>query len=122
MAGQVMPVVDAIRAEPKRWIDFMMRFELGLETPDPSRAKRSAFTIAVSYIAGGLIPLAPYILLGHVGNALLTSVGVTLFALFMFGFAKGRATGVHPLRGGFQTVLIGGLAAGAAFGLARLIG
>jgi VIT1/CCC1 family predicted Fe2+/Mn2+ transporter len=119
---QVKPLVNAIRAEPGRWVDLMMRFELGLEAPDPSRAKRSAFTIAVSYIAGGLIPLAPYILLGNVGKALVVSVGLTLVALFVFGFAKGRATGIHPLRGGSQTVLIGGLAAAAAFGLARLIG
>jgi VIT1/CCC1 family predicted Fe2+/Mn2+ transporter len=119
---QVKPLVEAVRGDPKRWVDLMMRFELGLETPDPSRAKRSAFTIAASYIAGGLIPLSPYIILGQVGKALPASVALTLVALFLFGFAKGRATGVHPLRGGFQTVLIGGLAAAAAFGLARIIG
>ena len=119
--AQIDPVVKAIQADRERWVDFMMRFELGLETPDPSRARRSAFTIAASYIAGGLIPLAPYILLAHISTALLVSVGVTLAALFVFGFVKGRFTGLNPLRGGIQTVLIGGLAASAAFAIARLI-
>jgi predicted membrane protein (TIGR00267 family) len=100
----------------------MMRFELGLEAPDPTRARRSAFTIAVSYIAGGLIPLAPYILLSTILTALWVSVGVTLAALFVFGYVKGRFTGINPLRGGLQTIFIGGLAAAAAFGIARMIG
>jgi VIT1/CCC1 family predicted Fe2+/Mn2+ transporter len=99
----------------------MMRFELGLEKPDPARAGRSAGTIAASYIAGGLIPLAPYILMHHVLSALWVSVGVTLLALFVFGSVKGHYTGVRPLRGGAQTVLVGGLAAAAAFFIARLI-
>jgi vacuolar iron transporter family protein len=100
----------------------MMRFELGLETPDPSRAARSAGTIAASYIVGGLVPLAPYIILREdVTLALKLSIGVTLVALFVFGCIKGHYTGVKPLRGGLQTVLVGGLAAAAAFYLARLI-
>jgi VIT1/CCC1 family predicted Fe2+/Mn2+ transporter len=119
---QITPVVAAIRAKPDRWVDFMMRFELGLEAPDPKRARQSAATIAVSYIAGGLIPLTPYILITDIGLALRISVVVTLLALFVFGFVKGRFTGLSPWRGGSQTVLIGGLAAGAAFGIARLIG
>lgn len=119
---QIAPVVAAIQARPERWVDFMMRFELGLEAPDPARARQSAFTIAASYIAGGLIPLGPYILLSQIATALWVSVGVTLAALFIFGFVKGRFTGLNPWRGGAQTVLIGGLAAAAAFGLARLIG
>lgn len=107
---QITPVVDAIRADQARWVDFMMRFELGLEAPDPARARQSAFTIAASYIAGGLIPLAPYILLSSISTALGFSVGVTLIALFVFGFVKGRFTGINPLRGGVQTIFIGGLA------------
>lgn len=99
----------------------MMRFELGLEEPDPARAGRSAATIAGSYIVGGLVPLAPYILLKQVVPALWISVGVTLLALFVFGSVKGHYTGVKPLRGGVQTVLVGGLAAAAAFFIARLI-
>ena len=119
--AEMAPVVRAITSNQKRWVDFMMRFELGLEEPDPARASRSAATIAASYIAGGLIPLAPYILMHHIGSALWVSVGVTLLALFVFGCVKGHYTGVHPLRGGAQTVLVGGLAAAAAFFIARLI-
>jgi VIT1/CCC1 family predicted Fe2+/Mn2+ transporter len=119
---QIPPVVAAIRADKTRWVDFMMRFELGLETPDPRRAFRSAFTIAGSYIAGGLIPLFPYMLIPGVLRALWLSAAVTLLALFVFGFVKGRLTGINPYRGGLQTVVIGGLAAAAAFGIARMIG
>jgi VIT1/CCC1 family predicted Fe2+/Mn2+ transporter len=118
---QMAPVVSAITGNQKRWVDFMMRFELGLEEPDPARAGRSAATIAVSYIVGGLIPLAPYILMHRVLSALWVSVCVTLLALFVFGAIKGHYTGVKPLRGGAQTVLVGGLAAAAAFFIARLI-
>jgi VIT1/CCC1 family predicted Fe2+/Mn2+ transporter len=119
---QLTPVVDAIRADRNQWVDFMMRFELGLEAPDPARARQSALTIALSYIAGGFIPLSPYIALGSLQTALVVSVGLTLAALFVFGFLKGRVTAVAPWRSGLQTVLVGGLAAGVAFMLARLIG
>jgi vacuolar iron transporter family protein len=119
--AQMAPVVTAITGNQKKWVDFMMRFELGLEPPDPTRAARSAGTIAASYIVGGLIPLAPYILLRQITPALWVSVGVTLLALFVFGSIKGHYTGVKPWRGGFQTVLVGGLAAAAAFLIARLI-
>ncbi|MGC2111717.1 MAG: VIT1/CCC1 transporter family protein [Candidatus Korobacteraceae bacterium] len=115
------PVVQALTRKPKEWVDFMMRFELGLEEPDPKRAVRSAATIAVSYIAGGVIPLAPYMALHSVHVALGWSVVVTLLALGVFGYIKGRFTGARPLRSASQTVVIGGLAAGAAFLLAKLI-
>ncbi len=120
------PIVEALAKQPQKWVDFMMRFELGLEKPDPKRALVSAFTIASSYVAGGLIPLAPYIVAGYVKemsvqSALLFSVVVTLAALFVFGFIKGRFTGTRPLRSALQTALIGSLAAGAAFMIARLI-
>lgn len=118
---QLAPVVEAICADKKRWVDFMMRFELGLEAPDPARARRSAFTIAMSYIAGGFVPLSPYIAMRQLLPALSVSVGVTLAALFIFGYVKGRFTGIHPLRGAIQTVLTGGLAAAAAFAIARAI-
>jgi len=117
----VSRIVTAIASDRDRWVDFMMRFELGLEAPDPLRARRSAFTIAVSYIVGGLVPLSPYMLIGRVLPALEVSVAVTLIALFFFGYFKGRFTGIHPLRGGLQTVTIGGLASAAAFLIARLI-
>ena len=118
---QAAPVVAAVCAEPKRWVDFMMRYELGLEAPDPRRAVRSAATIAVSYIIGGMIPLSPYFGASTVVQGLWISIAVTLLALFVFGYVKGRLTGIHPLLGGFRTVVIGGLAAGAAFALARAI-
>ncbi|MGA2326477.1 MAG: VIT1/CCC1 transporter family protein [Bryobacteraceae bacterium] len=120
-AEQAAPVVAAIRSDPKRWVDFMMRYELGLEAPDPRRALRSALTIGFSYIVGGLIPLSPYMLSHTVLGGLRVSVVLTLAALFVFGYGKGRLTGIRPLRGGLRTVVIGGLAAAAAFGIARLI-
>jgi predicted membrane protein (TIGR00267 family) len=115
------PVVRALRARPKAWVDFMMRFELGLEEPDPRRAMTSALTIAGAYIAGGLIPLSPYFVLPTAHTALLVSIVVTLIALFIFGYVKGRFTGAQPLRSALQTALIGGLAATAAFLIARAI-
>jgi vacuolar iron transporter family protein len=119
--AQMATVVTAITSDQEHWVDFMMRFELGLEQPDPARAGRSASTIAASYIVGGLVPLAPYMLMKHILSALWVSVGVTLLALFVFGSVKGHFTGVKPLRGGLQTVIVGGLAAAAAFFIARLI-
>lgn len=117
----LQPVVKAICADQKRWVDFMMRFELGFEAPDPQRARNSAVTIALSYILGGLVPLSSYMLVGDLRTALRYSIAVTLVALFVFGYVKGRLTGIAPLRGGMQTVVIGGLASAAAFGLARWI-
>jgi len=120
--AEMSPVVKAITGNQKTWVDFMMRFELGLEEPDPKRARTSALTIALSYIVGGMIPLAPYILLSKVQTGLYLSVGVTLLALAVFGFIKGRFTGINPFKGSTQTVVTGGLAAGAAFLIAKLIG
>jgi VIT1/CCC1 family predicted Fe2+/Mn2+ transporter len=119
---KVAVVVNSIRADKRRWVDFMMRFELGLEEPDPKRAGRSAFTIAASYVAGGLVPLAPYFLIRSVHSALIGSVVVTLLALVMFGYTKGRFTTARPLRSAWQTVVVGGLAATAAFVIAKAIG
>ncbi len=115
------PVVQALTRKPKEWVDFMMRFELGLEEPNPKRAVQSAATIAASYIAGGIIPLSPYMALHSVRTALLWSVVVTLIALGVFGYIKGRFTGARAGRSASQTIVIGGLAAGAAFLLAKLI-
>lgn len=118
---EMNPVVNAIKADKNRWVDFMMRFELGLEEPDPKRARVSAFTIAMSYIVGGLVPLVSYILVKDMKTALNVSVVITLAALFVFGYTKGHFTGLSPLKGAVQTTVIGGLAAGAAFLIARLI-
>ncbi|MEO8593469.1 MAG: VIT1/CCC1 transporter family protein [Candidatus Solibacter sp.] len=117
----IKPVVDAISSDQKRWVDFMMRFELGFEEPDPLRARNSAATIAISYILGGMVPLSSYMFVDDLRVALLWSAAVTLLALFVFGYVKGKLTGIAPLRGGLQTVVIGGLASAAAFGLARWI-
>jgi len=120
-AQESAPVVAALRQRPARWVDLMMGMELGLERPDPKRALTSALTIGGAYIVGGSIPLSPYIFLPSAQTALLVSVVVTLTALFVFGALKGRFTGTSPLRSGLQTLLIGGLAAAAAFGIAKLI-
>ena len=116
---QLKPLVDTICADEEKWIDFMMKFELGLEEPDPRRALVSAVTIGASYVVGGFIPLSPYFFM-TVNEGLYVSVGVTLVALFIFGCIKARFTGISWIRGGLQTTIIGGLAAGAAFGIARL--
>ncbi len=113
-------VANALSKRPDAWIDFMMRFELGLEKPAPQRALKSALTISASYVLGGLIPLAPYMLISNTGSALMFSVIFTLAALLIFGYIKARFTGTHPIRSALQTALIGGLAAAAAFGLAKL--
>ncbi len=117
----VTEVVNAIRSDRKRWVDFMIKFELGMTEPDPGRARDSALAIGLSYAAGGLIPLAPYFLSRSVPTALAGSVIVTLIALFVFGVIKGRFTTNRPVQSGWQTVLVGGLAATAAFTIARLI-
>ncbi len=117
----VAAVVDALRADKRRWVDFMMRFELGLEEPDPRRARTSAWTIALAYMAGGFVPLAPYLVLGSVHEGLIGSMLLTLVTLFVFGYIKGRFTTARPLRAALQTTFVGGLAAGAAFLLAKWV-
>jgi VIT1/CCC1 family predicted Fe2+/Mn2+ transporter len=119
---QTGPIVQALRKQPRAWIDFMMRFELGLEKPNPRRALTSALTIASAYVAGGLIPLAPYMFTPTTSTALSYSIVLTLIALLVFGFVKGRFTGTRPLRSALQTAFIGSVAAGAAFAIARMIG
>jgi len=115
------PILVALQRNPEAWRDFMMRFELGLEEPDPRRALRSAITIAGSYIVGGLVPLAPYILMRDSGRALIASAVITLLALAVFGFVKGHFTGVPKFRSAVQTALVGSLAAGAAYAIAKFI-
>lgn len=119
---EIWPIVQALKRQPQNWIDFMMRFELGLEKPDPRRAMTSAMTIGGAYIVGGLVPLSPYIFSSSSSSALLISVVLTLTALTVFGFIKGHFTGTKPIKSALQTALIGSAAAGAAFGIARLIG
>jgi vacuolar iron transporter family protein len=115
------PIVAALRQKPEAWVNFMMRFELGLEAPRRGRALGSALTIAGAYAIGGLVPLSPYMLLTQMHSAFLLSVTVTLLALFVFGYVKGRYTGAAPMRGAIQTLIIGALAAGAAYLIAKWI-
>ncbi len=111
-----------MRSDRTRWVEFMMKHELGLEKPDPRRARRSALTIALSYVAGGLVPLAPYFVARNVHAALIGSVVFTLIALLAFGYVKGRFTTPRPFRSAWQTALVGALAASAAFAIAKAIG
>ena len=104
-----------------RWADFMMKHELGLEEPDPKRARKSAFNIGASYIVGGMIPLSPYFFVDDGISGLKYSAMVTLACLFVFGFFKSKLTGTPPLKGAIKVTIIGALAAGCAFGIAKLI-
>lgn len=114
-------VVGAIRSDRSRWVDFMMKFELGIESPDPRRARNSAITIALAYILGGLIPLSPYLWFSTTQKALLGSSLITFLALLVFGYIKGRFTVKTPFRAAFQTAAVGGLAAAAAFTIAKWV-
>jgi vacuolar iron transporter family protein len=120
-AQESLQVAESLSKHPDAWVDFMMRFELGLEEPDPKRAVTSASTIAGAYVVGGFIPLSPYVVLANAHRGLIFSAVITLAALGVFGFIKGRFTGTKALRSAVQTVLIGGVAAAAAFALAKLI-
>jgi vacuolar iron transporter family protein len=113
---------DEIAQDKERWVDFMMKYELGLEKPNPRRARNSALNIGLSYIVGGLVPLSPYFFITNPLEALKISAVLTLVALFVFGYFKSKITGVHPLKGALRVMLIGAAAAGCAFGVARLIG
>jgi len=117
---EIEPILQAFEKNHPAWVDFMMRFELGLEEPDPRRALRSAMTIAGAYIAGGLIPLSPYMFVAYPRQGLIISIVVTIVALAIFGYIKGYFTGTRPARSALHTTLIGGLAATAAFIIARM--
>lgn len=112
---------NEISGDRDKWVDFMMKYELGLEKPDPKRATKSAFNIGASYIVGGLVPLSPYFFIENSIQALKISVGVTLACLFVFGWIKSNVTGVNPWQGAVRVMFIGALAAAAAFGIARFL-
>ena len=114
-------MVASLRGNPAAWLEFMMRFELGLERPEPRRALVSAVTIALSYVAGGLVPLLPYVFVPRAGRAMAVSVAVTLAALLFFDFVKGRFTGDRPFLSALQTTVVGALASAAAFAMARAV-
>ena len=110
-----------ISQDKKQWVDFMMKYELGLEKPDPKRATKSALNIGLSYIVGGLVPLSPYFFVQSPAEGLKISVVVTLICLFIFGWFKSKITGINPWSGALRVALIGAAAAGAAFGVAKLL-
>jgi VIT1/CCC1 family predicted Fe2+/Mn2+ transporter len=114
-------VADEMAKDKDKWVDFMMRYELGLEKPEANRASRSAITIGLSYIVGGVIPLSPYFFIGNSGQALYYSCGITMVCLFIFGYFKSKVTGQPPMSGAFKVLIIGALAAAAAFFMAKLI-
>ncbi|HEX3928155.1 MAG TPA: VIT1/CCC1 transporter family protein [Gemmatimonadales bacterium] len=120
-AEESAAVMASFRRRPDDWVRFMMRFELGLEKPNPRRATQSAGTIAASYVVGGMIPLSPYFFAPSIATGLHWSIAVTLTALAVFGWVKGRFTGAPQLRSALHTLVVGGLAAGAAFLLARAV-
>ncbi|MFW0777153.1 MAG: VIT1/CCC1 transporter family protein [Rickettsiales bacterium] len=118
---QVPIVVDGIKKDPQKWVDFMMRFELGLERPNPKRLISSPLIIGSAYALGGFIPLLPYMLYDTVTDALPVSVALTLIALFAFGAFRGYYTGQKVWRAAMQMTFIGGLAAATAFFIAKMI-
>jgi vacuolar iron transporter family protein len=113
---------EEISQDKKQWVDFMMKYELGLEKPDPKRATKSALNIGLSYIVGGLVPLSPYFFVDSPLQGLKISAIVTIVCLFMFGWFKSKITGINPWSGALRVALIGAAAAGAAFGVAKLLG
>lgn len=120
-AQHVELIVDRLAQDKQKWADFMMRYELNLEKPNIHRAPISAMTIGGSYIVGGLIPLAPYIFMDNIHDALMLSIIATSVALSIFGAVKGKLIGVSPLKSAMQTVCVGGLAAAVAYGIASYI-
>ena len=111
---------EEIAKDKKQWGDFMMKYELSLDKPDPRRATKSALNIGISYIVGGLVPLSPYFFVHSSADGLKISAAVTLLCLFIFGFFKSKITGINPWAGAIRVTLIGAVAAGAAFGVAKL--
>ena len=114
--------VHEMTKDKDQWVDFMMKYELGLDKPDPRRARKSAFNIGISYVVGGLIPLTPYFFVHSTITGLRISAAITIVCLFVFGYFKSKITGVNPIGGAIRVTLIGALAAGCAFAIARLIG
>jgi VIT1/CCC1 family predicted Fe2+/Mn2+ transporter len=118
---QIKPILDNLKSNPKKWVQFMLRNELNLDEPDKTRARNSGITIALSYLVAGLIPLAPYIFIKNSSEALIVSAIVTLIALAIFGFVKAKLICNNPWQSAWRTVLIGGVAAAVAYAIAKLI-
>jgi VIT1/CCC1 family predicted Fe2+/Mn2+ transporter len=119
--AHIEPIIADFKKNPDNWVAFMMQNELHLDKPDKARAKKSGLTIALSYLFAGFIPLSPYIFIKNTHSALLVSVAVTLLALLIFGYIKAKLIGNNPWKSALQTILIGGVAAGAAYLIAKWI-
>jgi vacuolar iron transporter family protein len=115
-------IVEQLSKDKDKWVDFMMRFELGLEKPDINRARKSAFNIGASYVVGGIVPLLPYFFTENVKQGLMYSAILTIIALFIFGYFKSKVTGQPPVFGAIKVTGIGIIAAAAAYTIAKLIG
>jgi vacuolar iron transporter family protein len=113
--------VEEMTKDKDKWVEFMMKYELGLDKPDPKRARKSAFNIGFSYVVGGLIPLSPYFFVHDGFTGLKISAAITLCCLFIFGYFKSKITGIPPISGALRVMIIGALAAGCAFAVARFI-
>jgi len=114
-------IAEEMSKDKDQWVDFMMRYELGLEKPEANRASQSAVTIGISYIVGGIIPLSPYFFIANSEHALYYSCAITMVCLFVFGYFKSKVTGQPPVSGALKVLVIGALAAAAAFVMAKLI-
>jgi vacuolar iron transporter family protein len=112
---------EEMTKDKQQWADFMMKYELGLQAPNPKRARNSALNIGLSYTVGGIIPLSPYFFTGSPLRGLQYAAIITLICLFIFGFFKSKITGINPWAGALRLTIIGAIAAGAAFGIAKLI-
>lgn len=121
-ANDQQTLAKELAGDKKKWVEFMMKFELGLEQPNPNRARNSALTIGIAYFVGGLLPLSAYLFTATPENGLLISSIFTTICLFVFGYFKSRMTGQPPIQGAFKVTMIGLVAASAAFGIAKLIG
>jgi len=119
--GQTL-LANQLAKDKKKWVDFMMKFELGLEEPHPKRARNSALTIGSAYIVGGFLPLSAYFFTTNPQEGLLVSAGITTLCLFVFGYFKSKVTGQPPIKGALKVTAIGLIAAAAAFGIAKFIG
>jgi VIT1/CCC1 family predicted Fe2+/Mn2+ transporter len=115
-------IVEELSKDKDKWVQFMMRYELGLERPDPKRAQKSALYIASSYILGGFIPLSAYFFTDNTQKGLIISSIMTIISLGIFGYFKTKIVGQPPFIGALKTIMIGTIAAAAAFGIARAIG
>ncbi|HLG34690.1 MAG TPA: VIT1/CCC1 transporter family protein [Bacteroidia bacterium] len=115
-------IVDELAKDDDKWVDFMMKFELGLDKPDINRARQSARNIGVAYIVGGIVPLSAYMFTATPHDGLIYSSLMTVACLLVFGYYKSKATGQPPAMGALKVTAIGVIAAAAAYFIAGLIG